>query len=187
MSTIATTNIKHASSSSNNIVLNSDGTSYMSGHIIQVVNTLKQGTSTMNLGSQESGWHDIPGMSVSITPKSTSSKIHIQTILRGRATNEYVGILLVRDSTSILIGNSATGNRTNLSGRMDIGSNYHQTREQVCIGVDSPSTTSQITYKLQAQNFHQSQYFYLNTPSEQDNNGYTFHLCSTMTVMEIAG
>ncbi len=37
MATLATTNIKHASSSSNNIVLNSDGTSYIPGHIIQVV------------------------------------------------------------------------------------------------------------------------------------------------------
>ena len=75
MSTIATTNVKHASSSSNNIVLNSDGTSYIPGHIVQVVNTVSKTRYSQDSLSSGSFTNNI--MTAQITPKSSSSKILI--------------------------------------------------------------------------------------------------------------
>ena len=101
MSTIATTNIKHASSSSNNIVLTSDGKANIPGHIIQVVQTTKTNTfsvsTTMN---GTAGFTDITGMSVSITPASSSNKILIMTTGRVSCTNHAV-VRLMRGSTAV--------------------------------------------------------------------------------------
>ena len=72
MSTIATTNIKHASSSLNNIVLNSDGSTTIAnasgaGKILQVVSTFKDNSFSLTSTS----YVDITGLSAAITPSSS--------------------------------------------------------------------------------------------------------------------
>ena len=94
MSTLATTNIKHASSSSNNIVLGSDGTSYIPGHIVQVKQTVK----TDEFSTTSTSAVDVTGLSVSITPTSTSSKILVTYDVKASCENVQMSFFLLRDS-----------------------------------------------------------------------------------------
>ena len=148
MATLATTNIKHASSSSNNIVLNSDGTSYIPGHIIQVVNA----TTTTKVSNTTTTFVD-SGLSGTITPSSTSSKI---LVLICQATNVRMtgavgwGYQILRGSTVIQQAGAIDANGLpiqiyigNMASSVDF---YFHHPMQI---LDSPSTTSAVTYKTQ--------------------------------------
>ncbi len=116
------------------------------GKILQVqqVTKLDTATTTTALGS----WADITGMTLSITPTATSSKILV--LVNGStspANNNYsIGVNLVRGSTSIFVAN-ARGSSTRTS---DWGLCQANQNNSVNIAyLDSPSTTSATTYKLQ--------------------------------------
>ena len=81
MATLNTTNIKHASSGSNNIVLAANGsvniptltTNSTFGKILQVVSAHK--SDTFSQATSAGVFYDITGLSASITPASSSNKI----------------------------------------------------------------------------------------------------------------
>ena len=81
MATLNATNLKHASSGSNNIVLGSDGSTTISnlsggvGKILQVVHTIK--SNGFSVSASTDNFSDITGLSASITPASSSNKILI--------------------------------------------------------------------------------------------------------------
>lgn len=158
-----------------------------SGGIIQVVATVTNATAAITLGggSGNSAWTDISGMSCTITPQSASSKIFVMCVLRGQASGEYLGVQMVRGTTPIMIGNGATGNMTNATARFQGRENVHRTNQFIMNGIDSPSTTSATTYKVQIANRHSSEAFYFNRPGTLDNNNYTIYTSSSFTVMEL--
>lgn len=123
-----------------------------SGSILQVVSTTKtsQFTST-TVGSVV----DITGMSASITPTSTSSKILIMVKLmvgNSGAQNTTFVLQLYRGATLINSGDTA-GNRTlGFSGSEEgISTNtygQYQTYDYCTQFLDSPASTSSQTYKV---------------------------------------
>jgi hypothetical protein len=154
------------------------------GKVLQVVSTTKTDTFT---GTNLTSFTDITGMSVSITPSSSSSKIFVlYTLNYGvSATGLRAFIKLLRDSTAVGVGATA-GSRLSVNSYMN-NSMISATTSVVNSFLDSPSTTSSITYKLQisseASGFNQ----YINR-SDQDTDNATFaRTASTITVMEIAG
>ena len=90
MATLNTTNIKHASSSSNNIVLASDGKVTFpqnTGNILQVVQVApNSGSSTVFSTTSTSGQH-ISALDTSITPVAAGSKLFVMMNLRTQ--NDY--------------------------------------------------------------------------------------------------
>lgn len=111
----------------------------ISGSVLQVV----QGTSSTQTIASTTSFTDL-SVSVSITPSSTSSKIfvivsHYALITRDSGLAPAALIALVRDST-ILRGDTAR-NLLGEGGQMDypISLSY----------LDSPNTTSSVTYKTQ--------------------------------------
>ena len=151
------------------------------GHIIQVVSTTKtDSTSTSTSGS----FADISGMSVSITPSSTSSKILILISLGSISSSPgvSVGFKLIRGSTAV--GNAASSSLqsgfTNIYGGEDSADKYLQSASHNFL--DSPSTTSSTTYKLQWRN--SSGTTYLNAYYD---GGTNYSGSSTITAMEVAG
>ena len=111
----------------------------ISGSVLQVV----QGTSTTQTIASTTSYVDL-SVSVSITPSSTSSKIfvivsHFAIITRDGGQHR-ADIRLVRDSTT-LRGDTSTN--LYLSG--DVQLNYPITLSYL----DSPSSTSSLTYKTQ--------------------------------------
>jgi hypothetical protein len=147
------------------------------GKVLQVVSATKTDTFTSTSGT----YTDITGLSVSITPSATSSKIMVFINLTGNGSPAVNGSFyqLVRGSTAIAIGDTAAG-KTSTSGTMYINDAGQQTSTSFS-HLDSPSTTSATTYKVQG--LIPSGTFYINRSS--GDGGSTARSVSTITVMEI--
>ena len=152
------------------------------GKVLQVVSTTK--TDTFSITS--TSFADITGLSVSITPSSASNKImvFVDCYIGGQASSSTQSMTrLMRDSTAICVGASA-GSRTQASSESGLDSVNHV--EPVAINfLDTPSTTSAITYKVQMRVTGGTHY--VNRTSDDADGDYNSRVASTITVMEIAG
>ena len=155
------------------------------GSVLQVVSTAKTDTFT---SAASSTWTDITGMSVSITPTSTSSKILIIATLQGvlfRPAANAVLVRLLRDSTTIGIGDAAS-NR----GRTTFGAAI-SSADSICSAtinyLDSPATSSATTYKLQFWQDTPANPLYINRTVTDSDTASNQRCISTITVMEISG
>jgi hypothetical protein len=150
------------------------------GAVLQVIQTTKTDTFSTTSGSLT----DITGMSVSITPTSTTSKILIQFSLGqvGPASPAAFGVALLRGSTVIGAGNTA-GSRisTSIAGIAD----GDRSNSQSFFFLDSPSTTSSTTYKLQIY-VNSGNTVYINRSTNDSDSSIYARTASTITVMEIA-
>jgi hypothetical protein len=148
------------------------------GHVLQVKSTT---LTTAFTGT--SGWSDITGMAVSITPSSTSNKILIFVSINVTASNDS-WVRLMRDSTSIAIGTGQASNQIQSTlGYMYSGSgSFVETRSMNFL--DSPSSTSAISYNLE---YNSSATIYVNRSSDDTNNTARGRQVSTITAMEIKG
>ena len=109
-------------------------------------------TTSINSGSQFSTgsgtYVDVTGYSCTISPTSTTSKILVTLnpiflLNNGSGTSQRVGLKLLRDSTSLLDQNDFCSHQVGNAEADYLGvAGYFQY-------LDSPSTTSSITYKVQ--------------------------------------
>ena len=150
------------------------------GKVLQVVSTGKTDT----YSNTSTTFTDITGMSVSITPSATSSRILVlcQISWMNGALSNRGFIRLMRDSTPINVATS-TGSRpaTSIGGENDSGSHIMSGNIQF---VDSPSSTSSIAYHLEASSESGST-FYLNRTIGDADNAVTPRATSTITAIEI--
>ena len=108
------------------------------GSVIQVV----EDSNETQLSTSTTAWVDTP-LSVTLTPSSTSSKVHLQYSFRGiflGGTGRGFKFRILRDSTSI--HDSGGPYETYFYSTAA----YLSTSD---IALDSPTTTSAITYKVQ--------------------------------------
>jgi len=151
------------------------------GNIIQVVSTTKTDTFT----TTSTSFTDVTGLSVAITPSSTSNKILVIMSVDASNTSAPKSVIagLFRGSTNLL--GSAVSNRK----RGFQLANFGDTNVGESIGfqfLDSPSTTSETTYKIQVA--AQADTAVVNrSGSDADNAGYGYRSASSITVMEVAG
>ena len=153
----------------------------------QVVSTTQSGTVSIS-SSSTSTFVDITGLSVNITPTLTSSKVLIFYVVHAGATAGSRHIRLMRDSTAISIGDAAGGSqiRSTSSARPNNATYDFDTANMAGQFLDSPNTTSQVTYKLQATlGATYSGTFYLNRPRSSTNADYSPVMQSTISVMEV--
>ena len=154
------------------------------GKLGQAVQTVK----TDNFSTSSGSYTDITGMSVSITPSSTSSKILIKTCISwGGGQNVYGFGKIVRGSTDIFMG-GATGNRTSATFPMEHLS--HETAQYNCFVassefLDSPSTNSATIYKIQVRGTSGGATLFINRPENDNNEAYIGRFTSSITAMEI--
>jgi len=160
--------------------ITNSGTATGFGKVLQVVSTTKTDTfSSSSTGS----WVDITGLSLSITPSSTLSKIFISfSVQQGSSSNGYANLRLERNGTAVGIGDAA-------GSRLQATTNFRNTltASQVCWVnefLDSPSSTSALTYKLQVFN-ETIGTWYVNRSSQDTNNTQQGRTVSTITAMEI--
>jgi len=161
----------------NNSLVNADV-----GKVLQVVQTVKTDTFSSSTGS----FIDVTGLSVSITPSSASNKILILSDIRygTNANSGYAFFKLLRGSTDIYLGDAAGSRIRGFGGG---GSTDAATLTQLStVFLDSPSTTSSTTYKIQIYNQNAATYaVYVNrTYNDTDNTSYS-RAASSITVMEI--
>jgi hypothetical protein len=159
-------------------------TGFGGGKVLQVV----QSVATTAFSTTSSSLVDITGMSATITPSSASSKILITTIIPFNDNNNtgYPRFVLLRDSTQINLGASAgSATRDSMAAiRGDSSATITLEATTSCF-LDSPNTTSAITYKWQTSVFSSRTAFFFVPASTVDANAHT--ASGTITLMEIAG
>lgn len=154
------------------------------GKVLQVVSTTKTDTFTTN---NVDTWTDITGMSVAITPSSASSKVLVfyDLFFTPDPSANWPLMRLMRDSTAIKIGD-ASGSLIRSTAGHAVGNNYSPIPNSAGSFLDTPSTTSSTTYKLQIQKTGgtTSDSVYVNR-TMADNDPNRGRYASTITVMEI--
>ena len=155
------------------------------GSVLQVVSTTKTNIYSSNHGET---WADVTGFSVNITPTSSSSRIFISVTCATSLEEQdsFAYLRLMRDSTTICIGD-ARGSATRASmdaSQQNAGTTRVWAKPNAVQFLDSPATTSQITYKVQAWIRSGRTLFVGGTSGTDD--AYRSNLPSIITVMEIA-
>ena len=160
----------------------------VSGSVLQVVQGIKTDTSATSGMS----FVTLSGLSASITPTSTSSKILVTwTIWFGQTAqhNRTVGRLrrTVNGSITYPFLANQDGSRTSATWGTQYGGAIHG--ETQCASgsfLDTPATTSAITYDFDWSG--EGGTAYINRGYEADgDNAYTQRLCSSIIIQEIAG
>ena len=159
-----------------------DSGSLPAGSILQVVSTTK----TDAASTTSTSFSDVSGLSVSITPSSATSKVLVSYTVQGngRAGSTSLFVRLLRDSTLISAG-AAAGNRTEVSGHSLTGEFAIETTGGNFL--DSPATTSAITYKIAFSSSVSGQAAYINRAHQDTDAATTPRGVSSITVMEVAG
>jgi hypothetical protein len=155
-------------------------TMFGTGAVLQVVSTFKSDT----FSTSSTSMVDITGMSASITPSSSTSKILVLINLTvGYAGNNYSPVNLVRNSTNIAQPTTTSTFQATLNNYGGEGSGFTAGTAQAQYALsylDSPATTSATTYKLLI--YTTGGTTYINTRPASQNGTCT----STLTIMEIA-
>ena len=158
------------------------------GKILQVVHTTKNSVSSYS-SSGNGTFDDAPGLSLNITPTSSSSTILIDGILMLSGQDGYhYTARLRRDSTTIGAGDNGSQNsvREGFSHWYLYPSNgQYAIFPMPFLHEDSPNTTSQITYKVQIHSYGGGT-VYINRTHAGQNDGYNGVTISSIRAMEIA-
>ena len=152
------------------------------GKILQVVSTTK--TDIFSSTAQQA-WTDITGISVAITPSATSSKILITTdISQGSDVGASMIVFrLMRGSTAIAIGDAANNRPRGTFQDNPQGDAYMS--NPGFTHLDSPSSTSEQTYKVQFYDYHANTFYVNRSHRHYDAATYDFVGASSITVMEV--
>lgn len=151
------------------------------GAVLQVVQVVKSDV----FSTSSTSFVDIAGLSVSRTPSSPTSKILVITDLStSSATLTSNNTRILRDGSPIYKGDTA-GTRP-----LGLGQNYAATDYGAMrtggVFLDSPGTSSSVTYKLQMLASGGTQYVN-RTLGDRDTAQYDARSASSITLMEIAG
>ena len=150
------------------------------GCILQVVSAFKSDT----FSTTSTSMVDIPGMSVSITPTSSTSKILVMVNLTvGPAASNFAPVNIVRNGTNIAQPTTSSTYQASINNYNGEGTGYigGSAQPQYALSyLDSPATTSALTYKLQM--YTTGGTAYVNTRPLASNGTCT----STLTLMEVA-
>lgn len=165
-----------------------DGTavvlSVAAGTIIQVQSTTKGDVSSTTSGSLT----DITGYSVSITPAATANKILVrgQLYISSDTGSANIFMQLFRDTTKIAQGSRGVGGGYTMMERVPADAQLTPYGLR-CLSfeyLDSPSTTSATTYKMQISTNGGT--VYVNGPANTGGLG-DVSVISTITAMEVKG
>lgn len=151
------------------------------GKVLQLVQTHM--TSVFSTGS--TSFTDVTGLSATITPSSSSSKILVMVNIHAGVTgNTY------RSEFRLLRGTTLVGNgvpNSNRNGGIGTGNSGNYMSQNIAIAyLDSPATTSATTYKIQTLSQSGSNSVVNYTGNDADQEGYP-RCASQVTLWEIAG
>ena len=141
------------------------------GSVLQVVNVVK----LTSFSTTSTSYVDITGLTASITPSSTNSKILVLVTL-ARGGSNVGAINLLRGATNLLqptTVQSYSSSSTNYSASDGVA-------PAPIICLDSPASVSSVTYKCQIKT--NTGTIYIGNRSTAD-----MEMVSTITLMEIAG
>ncbi len=160
--------------------------SVMSKPILQVV----EATDVTDTSYTGTGPTALGSLNLSITPTSTSSKILLMaTVNLSSDSTRYWTLQFYRDTTELGVSDQGTGSQTNAFIQpmiAEITDVKYQTLPTTMTYVDSPSSTSAITYSVKIERYASSTVWY-NRPHTVADAGYSVFTRSTIQALEIAG
>ena len=153
------------------------------GKILQVVST----STTNQFSTTSNSLTNCTPMTVNITPSATSSKVLVLVNMTvGGTADNRAGIALQRGSTDIFQGADSSSRQGVTTGTPTSEDNsvYNVAFQYL----DSPSSTSELTYHIQVSaQTAGSETFYLNRSGNQSDDQRTKECASSITVMEVSG
>jgi len=156
------------------------------GGAIQVVQAVKTAAETITISG--GGEQAIAGLSVTITPRSTSSKIFIYyNVQQGGRNSDYAGkyLKLYRGATAIHLGDSA-GSRTRCTSLSS--TNEYGAVSYCAMFIDSPATTSATTYSVKVVSIDSASVnINANNYNEDTDSSYRGRCPSSIIAMEVSG
>ena len=185
--------IRHTGASSDAITLDSAGKCSFpnggAGKILQIVHV----NSNTHQSSTSTSYVDLSGVTASITPSSSNNKIYIIcTLAISKSNNQGFLGRIVRNGSAIsgAGGVRIAGQNIQEEGVMlNMRTTIYDTHPGVIHFLDTPATTSAVTYKAQGKvtgsgsgiNFT----FYLNRTAQGQNYLYDSPTFSSITLMEV--
>ena len=175
-------------------VLTTNGSGALSfaneGKILQVVQTVKTDVFSETETSAPAETSDITGLTVSVTPASTSNKVLVSGVISWGtdATSEnQISYRLYRGTTRLTTGD-ASGSTTGVMGGGHLSSGNRSPGLLAFNFLDSPNTTSQVTYSVRFVNqFATTVTLYVNRGGDALDAASRTRGISTITAMEVAG
>jgi len=160
-----------------------------SGGILQVVSTTKTDTFSASVATG-AFTSNITGLEATITPRSTSSKILVQISVDGASSQAYghLGYQLLRDGSPVGVGDAAGSREPLTAQNLNFGSDNSDMSSASKIFLDSPNTTSSVTYGIKIHNqYGATATLYVNRSSSDLDLVRRGRSISTITLMEVAG
>ena len=156
--------------------------SFTKGKILQVVSTHKSDAFT----TTSTSFTDITGLSVAITPSSSSNKILVSYDITGSedvdANRFYLRLLR---GTTVIGGGDTAGSRFSGIGGFGTHNNTIQSGNVSGTFLDSPNTTSATTYKIQCSCTAGGNTGFINRTESDANESSQIRSASNITVYEI--
>jgi len=154
------------------------------GGVLQVVHAEKLDTFT----TTSSSFVDITDLDATITPSSASSKILVTSrVVFGNTTANSAAVKILRDSTDLTVG-TASGGRFGAAaaGNGDSPSTGFKYNDSTIVHFDSPSSTSELTYKAQIR-IGSGGIAVVNRSGNDNDNTNSPRVFSSITLQEVAG
>ena len=156
------------------------------GSIIQIVQETKTDTASSSAGNV---WTDM-GLSASITPKFDTSKILVMIQANiGSSAGFDMKCRLMRGSTPIFIGDVASSRpqaSVSITANYSTTANYNS-NQTIINYLDSPSTTSTTTYKIQFASYSSYVCYINRSGSDLNTAEYDARTASSIILMEVSG
>lgn len=155
------------------------------GAVVQIVQSVKRDAFSMGT----SDWTTISNFSGTITPTRSSSNILLQIMIgRHDAGSNGLAFRILRNGSVIegALGDGAGSRDRAIVGHMGEGDNNHTRSMPTIVYLDSPATTSAVTYSLQVKTEGNSTYFFNRSQNDTDiSNAYGARCISTITMTEV--
>ena len=152
------------------------------GKINQVLMATKTNT---QVTSSTNSWVDVSDLSIAITPSASNSKILVHFCCNiSCSIDNHAAIKLVRGSTDIFVHDVDSTNVRLFSGWRTTSASQYHAQVQTGSFLDTPSTTSATTYKIQGNG---NDGFNINRPHAGDNQSTVQRTrgASSIIVMEV--
>jgi len=164
------------------------------GKILQVKTNTTQGSTGSLHVTPTLTYVDIPDQNVTITPSATSSKILLSFHQMGETASDNHHFVwgvkrAISGGATTVIEAPTSGNRTSA---LTVMTRSHGTDNDTTIDaahctnyIDSPNTTSAVTYTVQIKNGESTNYYYYNRNHSAADTQYRERGLSWITVMEV--
>ena len=158
-----------------------------SGGVIQVVHV----NTSSHTYSTSTSYTDITGVTANITPTRSDSKILIQCTLAVSKENNHTFLGRIVRNGSVITGSGGvaeSGHGNQIDGAWwNVRNNIYCANACAVSYLDSPSSTSAVTYKAQGKTTSASYPFAINRTVSSNDNEYATPAFSMITLMEISG